>query len=93
MNDDVTPLLSSMPRLRKLECALLEDMPALLQCASLKSLEVYDDGGGESTLARLPGLQKLLRGAAARLENVFLDLCDKDLEEMSEVVPYFQSNR
>lgn len=81
MSTPVAPLLSSMPRLRRLECALLEDMPALLQCPSLKSLEVSD--GDTSTRAQVLGLQKLLRGAAARLEDVFLEL---SLEDTAEVL-------
>ncbi|XP_034248186.1 uncharacterized protein LOC117649464 isoform X2 [Thrips palmi] len=68
----VTPLLTALPRLRELQCTLLEDMPALLQCPSLKKVHLFVDVG--STLeAFMPGVAEYLRAAVSRLEELVLE--------------------
>lgn len=67
----VTPLLCSLPHLRDLQCALLENMPALLQCPKLKSLNLVLNVD-KSTRPLLPGVQQFIRMAVTRLETLTL---------------------
>ncbi|XP_034248173.1 uncharacterized protein LOC117649462 isoform X3 [Thrips palmi] len=73
----VTPLLAALPRLRELQCTLLEDMPALLQCPSLKKVHLLvnlDSSPKASTL----GVAEYLRAAVSRLEELVLEFSDSE---------------
>ncbi|XP_034240749.1 uncharacterized protein LOC117644990 isoform X2 [Thrips palmi] len=71
------PLLCSLPRLRELHCPLLRDMPVLLQCAALKSLHLRVNQE-PSTRHLFPGVQKYLRAAVTRLEDLTFEYIDDE---------------
>lgn len=79
----VASLLSSMPRLHKLRCTLLENMPRLLQSSSLKYLHLVVDLD-DSTRHRLPAVEEYLRTAVTRLDHLLLEFNDE--EERAEAV-------
>ncbi|XP_034231765.1 uncharacterized protein LOC117639899 isoform X4 [Thrips palmi] len=68
----VTPFLCSLPHLRELQCAFLENMPALLQCSELKSLHLFVNVD-DSTRPLLPGVEQYIRTAVTRLQTLTLE--------------------
>ncbi|XP_034243569.1 uncharacterized protein LOC117646616 [Thrips palmi] len=70
-------LLSSMPRLRRLQCTLQEDMEVLLQCPSLETLHLMIYLTDRSR-PLLPAVRAFLTEAVTRLENLVLDFWGGD---------------
>ncbi|XP_034231335.1 uncharacterized protein LOC117639608 isoform X2 [Thrips palmi] len=81
-------LLSRMPRLRKLQCTVMDAMPLLQHCPSLRALrlDLRVDAGLHSTRARLSGLAAFLRAAGTRLHSVELVFGDDKPDELVDVV-------
>ncbi|XP_034243098.1 uncharacterized protein LOC117646321 isoform X2 [Thrips palmi] len=70
-------LLSSMPRLRRLQCTLQEDMEVLLQCPSLETFHLMIYLTDKSRLL-LPQVRAFLKKVVTRLDNLVLDFWGGD---------------
>lgn len=91
--DSSAALLSAATRLRELECPVLAEMPALLQCGALRALHLAVNLGAAAR-PNLPAVAEFLRTAVERLESLVLDFSstpangpgDDGLDDAAELV-------